>query len=352
MRRKDDEGDPTVSAGNELTRRGRRARLRETRESARRRRVRLAAAIAVISAAMAVVVSFGLHGLGRSAPPVDPPQSRGSSALPTAPGSYLGLAAQGVPQSYAGVTAFAMATGVKPNLVTYYSGWLEPFKAQFAKTAASHSAVPLVQIDPTDVSLAAIAGGQYDSYLTTYAEDVKAYRGPVILGFGHEMNGTWYSWGYRHTSPATFVAAWRHIVNLFRLGGVRNVSWLWTINIIHPHHNVPSPGEWWPGSSYVTWVGIDGYYYSPSYTFASLFGPTITAVRALTHDPILISETAVASGAAEPAKIADLFARIRLYALLGFVWFNSDHIEDWRLTDAAAITAFRRGAKTSGGPTS
>jgi hypothetical protein len=342
--RKNDEGDATVSAGNELTRRGRRARLRETRAAARRRRVRLAAAIAAISAAMAVVVSFGLHGLGRSAQPVDPPQSRGSSALPTAPGSYTGLAAQGVPQSYAGVTAFTTATGIKPNLVTYYSGWLEPFNAQFAKMAASHGAVPLVQIDPTNVSLAAIASGQYDSYLTTYAEDVKAYRGHVILGFGHEMNGTWYSWGYRHTSAATFVAAWRHIVDLFHLRGVRNVAWLWTINIIHPDHNSALPGQWWPGSSYVTWVGIDGYYYSPSYTFASLFGPTITAVRALTHDPILISETAVASGAAEPAKIADLFAGIHLYGLLGFVWFNSDHIEDWRLSSPAAIAAFRRGA--------
>lgn len=345
-RRKDDEGDATVSADNELTRRGRRSRLRETRESARRRRVKLVAAIAAISAAVAIVVSFGLHVLGHSAQPVDPPQRQGNSALPTAPVSYLGLAAKGVPQSYAGVTTFTTTTGVKPNLVTYYSGWLEPFNAQFAKTAASHGAVPLVQIDPTNVSLAAIAAGRYDSYLTTYAEDVKAHRRPVILGFGHEMNGTWYSWGYRHTSPATFVAAWRHIVDLFRLRGVRNVSWLWTINIIHPHHNSALPGRWWPGSSYVTWVGIDGYYYSPSYTFASLFGPTITAVRALTHHPILISETAVASSGAEPAKIADLFAGIRLYALLGFVWFNSDHIEDWRLSGPRAIAAFRLGAKT------
>lgn len=304
---------------------------------------------------MAVVIGFGLHGLGRPAKTtVDPPQSRGNSSLPTAPGSYTGLAAQGVPQSYAGVTAFTTATGVKPNLVTYYSGWFEPFNAHFAKIAASHGAVPLVQIDPTDVSLAAIASGKYDSYLVAYAQDVRAYREPVILSFGHEMNGGWYSWGRRQTSPATFVAAWRHIVDLFRLHGARNVTWLWTINVIHPHHNSYSalPGPWWPGASYVTWVGIDGYYYSSSSTFASIFGPTITAVRALTQDPILISETAVASGVAEPGKIADLFAGIRLYALLGFVWFNSEHIEDWRLTNAAAIAAFRRYAKASSRPTS
>ncbi len=80
-------------------------------------------------------------------------------------------------------------------------------------TAADHGAVPLVQMDPDDVSIAAIASGQYDGYLSSYAEAVRAYGHPVILSFGHEMNGDWYSWGYRHTSPAVFVAAWRHIVN-------------------------------------------------------------------------------------------------------------------------------------------
>jgi len=267
-------------------------------------------------------------------------------ALPTTPGSYIGLYADGVPASYAGVTAFTTATGVKPGVVLYYSGWLEPFRASFAMTGADNGAVPLVQMDPTGISLAAIAAGQYDGYLTAYADTVRAYRHPVILSFGHEMNGGWYSWGYRHTSPAVFVAAWRHIVNLFRALGARNVTWMWTINIIHGAHNVPSPGPWWPGSSYVNWAGIDGYYYSPSESFDSLFGPTIVAVRALTGDPILIAETGVAPAAGQPAKIANLFAGIRLYGLLGFVWFDSIDIEDWRLTSLPAIAAFRQGAET------
>ena len=46
------------------------------------------------------------------------------------------------------------------------------------------------------------------------------------------MNAWWYSWGYRHASPASFVAAWRHIVTLFRGQGAWNVTWLWTINVI------------------------------------------------------------------------------------------------------------------------
>jgi hypothetical protein len=148
------------------------------------------------------------------------------------------------------------------------------FQAAFATTVAEHGGVPLVQIDPTRISLTAIAAGRYDSYLDAYARAVVAYRRPVILSFGHEMNGDWY------TS-----------------------------------------------------------------TFPPLFGPTIAAVRRLTSQPILIAETAAAPAAGQPAKIADLFAGVRLYQLLGFVWFDSAHVRDWRLSRPEAITAFRRAAR-------
>jgi len=245
------------------------------------------------------------------------------------------------------VTAFTTATGIKPDVVPYYSGWLEPFQVGFAATSADNGAVPLVQMDPDNVSVAAIASGKSDAYLSDFAETVRAFQRPVILSFGHEMNGDWYSWSNQHTSPAVFVAAWRHIVRLFRAEGARNVTWLWAVNVINAQNDVPSPRPWWPGDSYVTWVGIDGYYLRRSSTFASLFGPTIAAVRALTRDPILISETAATPSTGQPAKIADLFAGVHLYQLLGFVWFNTVHDGDWRLKSPAAIAAFRRGAAGS-----
>jgi hypothetical protein len=262
----------------------------------------------------------------------------------TTSGSYIGLYAHGAPFSYAPVKEFTIATGVRPNVVVYYSGWNEPFQVGFAKTVANDGAVPLVQMNPTRTSVAAIAAGLYDGYLNTYAKSVRSYHRPVILSFGHEMNGYWYTWGYRHTSPTVFRAAWRHIVNLFRAQKVLNVKWLWTINTIHKKTGVPSPLPWWPGSSYVTWVGIDGYFINSSSVFASVFGPTIVAVRAITHDPILITETSATPAISQPAKVAELFAGVRLYELLGFVWFNSVDKIDWRLTNPAAIAAFRRGA--------
>jgi mannan endo-1,4-beta-mannosidase len=305
----------------------------------RHRRNRLAMTISTLGLAIAVALGFvvwtkvqqGEAGLPRT-------------TLPVRPDSYIGVYQSGAPQLYSGVTNFTTQTGIKPRLVSYYSGWFEPFKEHFALMAARHGAVPLVQINPDRISLAAIASGHYDSYLRSYAEAVRSYGRPVILGFAHEMNGDWYSWGYRHSSPAQFVAAWRHIVTLFRHARARNVTWLWTVNVMHSGGGIASPVPWWPGNKYVTWVGMDGYYYKPSWKFASLFGPTIAAVRELTHDPILIAETSVSPTANQPAKINDLFAGIRLYGLLGFVWFDSIHNLDWRLSNPSAIDAFRKGA--------
>ena len=262
------------------------------------------------------------------------------------PTSYLGLFAPSAPQSYSGISAFASSTGVSPNLVVYYSGWFEPFQTSFAVKARRHHALTVVQIDPTNISLKAIARGSYDSYLRSFGSSVRAFGSRVIISFGHEMNGNWYSWGWRHTSPHVFVRAWRHIVNVIRAAGANNAAWLWTINVIHKRHGIPPPNPWWPGDSYVTWVGIDGYYHKPSWSFAPLFGPTIKAVHALTIDPILIAETGAAPSADKPEKVANLFTGVRKYGLLGFVWFDASHIQDWRLDSPAAIAAYRRGARS------
>lgn len=307
------------------------------------KRVLMAAAAIIAAAAIAAGVSF----YNKSAEPIGALPVN----LPTTPQSYLGVYANEAPASYSGVTAFTSATGARPDVVMYYSGWFVPFQTRFATTAAENGAVPLVQMNPVGVSIPAIAAGKYDGYLSAYAEAVRAYRHPVILSFGHEMNGTWYNWGYGRTSPTAFVAAWRHIVRLFRALEVRNVTWLWTVNIVNntQHGRIPPPAPWWPGSSYVNWVGIDGYYLKPNWQFAPLFGPTISKVRELTGDPILIAETGATPASGQPAKIADAFAGIRAYGLLGFVWFDATNSkgQGFGLNSPAAFAAFGKGASST-----
>jgi mannan endo-1,4-beta-mannosidase len=312
------------------------------RRQGRSRRV-VMTGVAVIAAA---AIAAGVILYNRSAEQTGPLPVH----LPTTTNSYLGVFTEGIPNSYSGVTSFANAAGTQPDVVMYYSGWFVPFPTKFANTAANNGAVPLVQMDPDGVSVGAIASGKYDPYLSQYAESVRAYHHPVILSFGHEMNGDWYTWGYKKTSPRVFVAAWRHIVNLFRVLGAQNVTWLWTVNIINDTQRgkIPSPTQWWPGDSYVNWVGIDGYYLKSSWQFAPLFGPTITAVRSLTLDPILIAETGAVPAAGQPEKITNLFAGIHQYGLLGFVWFDSTNSAGvpFSIDGSAAFAAFRKGASS------
>ncbi|HEX4259081.1 MAG TPA: glycosyl hydrolase [Streptosporangiaceae bacterium] len=325
-----------MSTGTET---GPRTRARRQRQ---RRRPLVTAGLAVLAV---VAIAVGLVVYNENSRPHGPLPS-----LPAAAGAYLGVYTKDLPASYSKVSAFRQATGSTPDLVMYYSGWYVPFPTRFATTVADNGAAPLIQMDPdrSDISIAKIATGGYDAYLSQYAEAVKAYRHPVVLSFGHEMNGSWSRWGYTHVPPATFVAAWRHIVNEFRNLGVRNATWLWTVNIVNntKKGNIPDPKAWWPGPRYVNWVGIDGYYLKSGWQFAPLFGPTINDVRQFTTDPILIAETGAETTADQPAKVADMFAGVKSYGLLGLVYFdstNSAH-QAFGLSSQAAIDAFRKGA--------
>lgn len=301
-----------------------------------RSRLALVVAIAVALAAVAfAVVRFATA-------PGPPPVARAS--LPAKLASYLGVFENGSPPSYGPLEGFARAAGRRPSLVGYFSGWAEPFQLSFAESLRAHGAIPFVQIDPTLASIPGIAGGVYDDYLGQFADSVRRFGSPVVIGFCHEMNAPWYPWGFKHVSPATFKSAWRHIVDLFRARGARNVTWLWTVNALRPPGAPDRAGgigplqRWWPGQNYVTWIGIDGFYYSQDNTFKTLFAPTIRQVRQFTNLPVLLSETAVGPAAGQFLKIQNLFNGMSSARTLGLVWFdNSQHAgifhQDWRIED-------------------
>ena len=302
-------------------------------------RARFTLLIALVLAVVALAYAGSHFAL-----PMAPPAVHIS--LKPSPASYLGVYEPGAPPAYQPVAGFAKAVGKQPNLVGYYSGWSEPFQMSFARRVHSHGAIPYVQIDPLKASIAGIAAGAYDKdYLRPYADSVRDYGHAVVIGFGHEMNSPFSPWGYTHVRPRTFVAAWRHIVTLFRSQGADNVTWLWTINADRP--GTRPIASWWPGARYVNWVGIDGYYYRSSDTFTSVFGTTIDQVRNFTRKPVLLSEAAVGPRAGQVAKITNLFAGMKQYGMLGLVWFdkvqdNGIYHQDWRIEgNFPAVAAFR-----------
>jgi hypothetical protein len=238
---------------------------------------------------------------------------------------------------------FQRATGVQPGIVEHYARPGAAFNANFAA-----GAIPLIQLMPYGVSLASIANGGEDDWLRSYARAAAGYQRPVILGFAPEMNGSWYSWGDTHTSPAEYIAAWRHVVTVFRGQGALNVTWLWTVNVVivasgnNPSNGVAAVTPWWPGAAWVDWAGIDGYFYRGQETFGIVFGNTLNQIHALTPKPVLISETAVAPTAGKAAKIPGLFAGAYAAGTVGLVWFDLPGNRDWRLEDnQQALAAFR-----------
>jgi Protein kinase domain/Glycosyl hydrolase family 26 len=327
----------------------RHARARTRPPHRNRRRFRLS----VMPAAMLAMVLSVLGALAQLHPVLKAPLA--PTIVPVAePASYLGVYVPGRP-AYRPVADFAAAAGQQPNLAGYVTAWGEPFAASFARTLGRHGVVPLVQIDPTLAAVSAIASGADDGYLRSYADSVRDYGHPVVIGFGHEMNATWYSWGYTRIPAPTFVAAWRHVVMLFRQQGADNVTWLWTIQADQP--GTGPIRSWWPGMNYVTWVGIDGFYTRPSDTFSRVFVPTIEQVRTFSGKPILLSETAVPRRADQYTSIINLFDGMARYGILGLVWFDQDESQqttppggpgvagqDWRLEDSPlAEQAFRLG---------
>jgi mannan endo-1,4-beta-mannosidase len=245
--------------------------------------------------------------------------------------------------------SFSHATKTKLSIIEFYSGFPRPFPRYEAKEAVASGALPLIQLNPRHVSLASIADGRYDSYLRNYARVVRAFRCRVVLSFGHEMNGFWYSWGRPRTSPVTFIAAWRHIYRFFKREHVQNVTWSWDPDHVwQPDHGGSLASQWWPGAAYVDWIGMDGYQ-RPGETFKSIFAKQLANIRSFTKKPVFIAETGVQPSADRTSQISGLFSALRRYDLTGLIWFDINRKEPWKLEgDPAGLAAFHKGAARTG----
>lgn len=157
------------------------------------------------------------------------------------------------------------------------------------------------------------------------------------------MNGNWYSWtGYQNggdaSAPAKYVKAWRRIHDIFAKRGTFNVTWVWCPNRIDiPMDPWNAMENYYPGSSYVDWVGFDGYSsLYVSYGFDGLFSDVHSALEKY-KKPIMIGEFSCATKeAGDPGNfkkewINDTFTKIKTdYTDIKlFVWFNYAKWEYW-----------------------
>ena len=284
---------------------------------------------------------------GSASPSTRPPFNVASLVAPAR--KYLGVTIQGAPADMAPVDAFAQAIGKKPNIIEFYESFDDNFDASGVRKIYQYGSLPLLSWEPLKAPLATIAAGARDDYLKTFAKSVRTLNLPVAIALAHEMNGSWYPWGPQKTKAGDFVAAWRHVHDVFVAAGATNVIWVWAPNVINPVPRVHL-APLYPGDAYVDWIGMDGYYtHKGQQTFTALFGPTKTAVRRFTKKPILIVETGAEPGTARPGEIANLFGGVaHTSGFIGFVWFDNHGTGSWRIDDdARSVTAFRRAATAS-----
>jgi mannan endo-1,4-beta-mannosidase len=321
-----------------------RAAVRFARFAGAAARVAALAAVLAGCGAFAPIGQSTSRGTGAGATPAAqaparPPYNM-SALLDPAQGKFLGVEANGAPQSLGPVAAFAAAAR-RPNLIGQYVAWGTSFDAQAAARAWSYGALYYMAWEPYGTSIAAIAAGHSNAYVTKFAAAVRALNVPVAISFGHEMNGNWYPWGTTGTTPAEFVAAWRLIHGLFTGVGASNVIWVWNPNDIFPVPQIQLQ-PYWPGNAYVNWVGITGYF-SPGgpQSFATLFDPTMREIRQFTSEPFIIAETAVQTAADEVSSVNSLVRGvIRHRDVLGFIWFNYDKAGvDWRVQSRPVLQA-------------
>jgi hypothetical protein len=291
-----------------------------------------------ITAALALAALAGCSATATQAPHV---------LAPSLAGLRVGFSAP-TPK---GVTAVAALTGVTPAYVETFAGPGSAFPSAWADLAAKDGATLVIQLDTGSIPLSHIAAGDDDAWLHSYAKAAAAWPHPVAIGIDHEFNGPWWPWSYQHETAASFVAAWRHVVTVFRQEGAK-VSWVWTIsNVTGPQAAGLAP--YWPGAGYVSWIGVNAYYYRASDTFASVFTPVLAESRALSDKPVLVTETGANPSSGQVRAIGDLFAGIAATPqALGFIWFDYDKASangdphNWLIEgDSAALAAFRAAAQ-------
>ncbi|MCD0451154.1 hypothetical protein LO762_18400 [Actinocorallia sp. API 0066] len=302
---------------------------------------------------------------------------------------YLGLAYDGTIES--GLQRrdeFGELVGRPHNLLKYFEEFGGLFKVKENKKIWESGALPFADVEPYEGTLKEFAEGKYDRDIESYATAVKNSNIPIAYSWGHEMNGWWYPWGYcsksgefkgngtkkdpedigdackgesKENTPEDFVAAWKHIHDVFTRLGVGNVIWVWSPNTAQGD-GMPALKEFYPGDEYVDWIGISGYMYetkgerdNPA-IFKDLWGDIYQETRTFTRKPFVIAETGSTASLRRPNDVRRLFNGTHKYRdILGFVWFEVKKVEFGNETDfrvaanPKAVQAYRKFLKSKRG---
>lgn len=280
-----------------------------------RRRVRLAA---LLSALLVVALSLGCvaiigSGHGSAAQSVAQPTETddaaglsGAAGRPAVPGN--GELYFGVSSSVANLPVFEAAAGIKhPAILGGYIGGTDDVNNVLDDVTDSSSTAPMVSWG-VDFTGHKVVSGSLDAYVYRQARAVAAFGRPVFLRLDWEMNATWYNlWGQGSVSPADYIAAWRHIWQIFQDAGAGNAAFVWSPNV--GRFTSIAATAWYPGDKYVDWIGIDAYPTAGSEqtVLAGADGLDVLAAYGRQHGrPVMLAEWAPTAPQADTKDLFDL----------------------------------------------
>ncbi|RKE19531.1 glycoside hydrolase family 26 protein [Streptomyces sp. TLI_171] len=298
---------------------------------------------------------------GAALPP-DPADEVGTEAtkerLLHPPGVLFGIATPEAP-SASRTQQVTEAAGEHPTVQEYFLKWNQDFEQEAFEASYQLGAMPLITwepwaggdkaVDQPEYRLSRITSGAHDAYLKRFAQAVKQAKGPVVLRFAHEMNETWYPWSEQRNGnrQGDYVAAWRHVHDVFKGQGVSNVIWLWCPDT--QSADKPPLSRFYPGDDYVDWMGTEAYSSDDAESVGPLLDDTYDELTDLSDKPIFIGEAGSRPTNAKALWTQDFFSWLMDHPrVVGFVWFQFSDTEggryDWRFTTSPGTQeAFRRG---------
>jgi Glycosyl hydrolase family 26 len=326
--------------------------------------------------------------------PVPPPPKNPAASVFW--GASIGdqLTGEQAPWDMGAVSKFEETAGKKLSLVNFFAPFANcssspcsfyPFATGVMENIREHGAIPVFSwssqsipssLNESDFQLSDVIAGTYDSYIREFAEAARDWGHPFFLRFNWEMNGAWFSWseGTNGNQPGEFVAAWRHVHDIFTAVGASNVSWVWCPNVDF-QNDLQDLNTLYPGDAYVDWTGLDGYNWGTNpakpdrwRSFDELYSSTYQRIvdAIAPSKPLLIGEIGSSEyGGSKANWISDALAAIpaRYPKIRGLLWFDTfDDGMDWPIESSASATgAFATGienpayaasdyADLSGGP--
>lgn len=238
------------------------------------------------------------------------------------------------------IDRYARLVGRRPVIVNYYKQWdFEPFVAEELDAVWSRGAVPMVTWEPMsylgrEFPLRAIQRGRFDEYVREAAKAAKRWGKPILLRFGHEMNGTWYPWarGVDGNNSYRLKAVWRRLVGIFRTKGADNVEWVWSPNV-NTGGNFPFR-DLYPGDAWVDWAGFDGFNWALHgewNSFTDIVDNSYEEMAEISSRPMIVAETGSSEdGGDKAAWLTSMLGREipKLPRIRAVVWFNDEFADE------------------------